>query len=178
MDLHTWITRQVDAAERVARDHEQPSPRWYYDALVHEIRDHDNDGTVALVHRGGTAQHMIRNDPAAVLRRCEADRRILTRHRVDPGAAATARAAACAGCGVEWVQDNCNPITDNINDCPELLDLAHAHGITPEILASLDRPQPDEPKSLAERYANGGILTPPITTSDVPEALRRARWQP
>jgi hypothetical protein len=64
----------------------------------------------------------------AVLRRCEADRRILARHRPWPGS------AYCDGCD----QD----LTTRIHDCPELLDLAHAHGITEEILAGLDRPQP------------------------------------
>lgn len=114
-----------------------------------------------------------------VRRRCEADRRILTRHRLDPDAANTARAAACDGCGVEWVQDYCDPNVDNLNDCPELLDLAHAHGITPDVLAGLDRPRPPEPDR------NSGYTmrvthwpTSAITTSDVPEALRGPRCKP
>lgn len=105
--------------------------------------------------------------------RCEADRRILARHRRDPDCLAW---AACKGCGNDdWGLPN----VDSVNDCPELLDLAHAHGLTDEILAGLDRPQPSELKPVfGDRYANGGILTPPITTSDVPEALRGTRWKP
>ena len=141
MDLHAWITQQVDATEAEA--------------------------------------HSVLIDPAPILRRCEADRRILARHRLDPAAANTTRAAACDGCGVEWVQDYCDPITETVNDCPELLDLAHAHGITPEILAGLDRPQPPEPKPTTGRLGLADILaTRPITTSDVPEALRGPRWKP
>ncbi|MFF0138516.1 hypothetical protein ACFYRN_19000, partial [Streptomyces sp. NPDC005227] len=76
--------------------------------------------------------------PAVVLRRCEADRRILARHRLDPDAVWN-QAAMCAGCGTYGEFDD--PETDNLNDCPELLDLGYAHGLTDEILAGLDRPQ-------------------------------------
>jgi len=142
MDLHAWITQQVDRTEAEA--------------------------------------HAMLVDPTPLLRRCEADRRILARHRLDPAAANTPRAAACDGCGGEWVQDYLEPFVDNLNDCPELLDLAHAHGITPDILAGLDRPQPPEPKPRdGRRLGLGDILaTPPITTADVPAALRGPNWKP
>ncbi|MGW4493765.1 hypothetical protein [Streptomyces sp. NPDC004376] len=121
-------------------------------------------------------------DPTPILRRCEADRRILARHRLDLYASGSPKlAAACEGCGVEWVQDDCEPFVDNLNDCPELLDLAHAHAITDTILAGLDRPQAPGPKSIDPgRYANGGILRAGtvITTSHVPAALRGPRWKP
>ncbi|WP_329215253.1 DUF6221 family protein [Streptomyces sp. NBC_01485] len=186
MDLHAWITQQVDRVEETARAVEDRSAPW--DGLwmadgnraVRTVNGH----VLFYRHKSsplkpGLADHVALNDPAAVLRRCEADRRILARHRLDPGAAGTDRAAACDGCGVEWVQDCCDPVTDNLNDCPELLDLAHAHGLTDEILTSLDRPQPPESKpSIRSRYANGGILTTPITTSDIPAALRGPHWKP
>ncbi|MGW4223018.1 hypothetical protein ACWEG1_06125 [Streptomyces bauhiniae] len=130
---------------------------------------------VALTEAEGRA---MLADPTPVLRRCEADRRILARHRTDPQAANTPRAAACEGCGVEWVQDYCDPITDNLNDCPELLDLAHAHGITPDMLAGLDRPQPPEPKPRTGPRLGHWLTTPPITTRDVPAALRGPHWKP
>lgn len=118
-------------------------------------------------------------DPTPVLRRCEADRRILARHAVDPSEAdSLTYATACRGCGTEGDCDD--PNTENINDCPELLDLAHAHGITPEILAGLDRPGPPESKPRdGRRLGLGDILaTPPITTADVPAALRGPNWKP
>lgn len=97
MNLHEWITRQVNETEA--------------------------EGRATLI------------DPAPILRRCEADRRILGRH-----AAASPECPECAGCGTAGYYDD--PVTENINDCPELLDLAHAHGITDATLASLDRPEP------------------------------------
>lgn len=133
MDLHAWITQQVDRDER-------PWPL-----------------------------------PDGVRRRLEADRRILARHRLDPD---VTYEPACKGCRTYGDQEL--SYTDNLNDCPELLDLAHAHGITPEILAGLERPQPPERKpTTGRRLGLGDILaTPPITTSDVPEALRGPRWKP
>ncbi|MEV6854709.1 hypothetical protein AB0M89_12980 [Streptomyces microflavus] len=147
MDLHTWITQQVDETEA--------------------------EGRAMLI------------DPTPILRRCEADRRILARHNVDPEASGSLMfATACHGCGTYGYCDD--PNTDNLNDCPELLDLAHAHGITPDVLAGLDRPEAPEQKRrgpvdpvLAGIFARTfGLPTPPITTSDVPEALRGPRWKP
>jgi hypothetical protein len=119
--------------------------------------------------------HAALYDPTAVLRRCEADRRVLGRHRLPepdewlyPG---------CAGCDTTGEFDD--PVTDNINDCPELLDLAHAHGITEADLAALDRPQRPEPTpGQQRRLRERARLTVPITTSDVPQALRGHRWKP
>lgn len=140
MDLHAWITQQVDHVERLIEENEFPPSQ--------------TDG---------------------VRLRCEADRRILARHRIDP--AFPAFAGACEGCGLDdWGLPN----IESVNDCPELLDLAHAHGITDDILASLDRPTAPEPQPRnARRLGLGDILaTPPTTTSDVPAALRGPRWKP
>jgi hypothetical protein len=149
MDLHAWITQQVDAAERSIEDDVLPS-----------------------------------DEAAVVLRRCEADHRILARHRLDPDQ--TAFTAACKGCDLDsWGLPN----TDNLNDCPELLDLAHAHGITDEILAGLDRPQAPEvkPRDNGERSLPDDAAyelritrypTQPISTSDVPAALRGTNRKP
>lgn len=110
MNLHEWITSRVDAIESLAN--EVKGGMW-----------------AAAEGPGGTAE--------TVLRRCEADRRILARHTLaGPG---HWMYPGCAGCGTEGEFDD--PVTDNLNDCPELLDLAHAHGITPEELAALDPPQ-------------------------------------
>src|SRR5690606_22258896 len=81
MDLHAWITQQVDRTEVEA--------------------------------------HAVLVDPTPLLRRCEADRRILARHNVDPAQSDSwLFAAACHGCGTEGDCDD--PVTDNLNDCPEL----------------------------------------------------------
>lgn len=179
MDLHAWITQQVDRVEETARAVEDRSAPWDGQWMADgNSAVRTLNGHVLFYRHGpdplkpGLADHVAQHDPAAVLRRCDADRRILSRHRRDPNCLAW---AACKGCGNDdWGLPN----VENQNDCPELLDLAHAHGTTSQILAELDRPQAPEPKPLAERYANGGILTPPITTSDVPAALRGPHWKP
>ena len=189
MDLHAWITQQVDRIEASARAELE------YRRVVFEPHDGGPalTGTVTGITQTpdglqlDIAQYGVEprdETPApvqsvtAVLRRCEADRRILARHRLDPAAIESIRATACDGCGVEWVQDYCDPITENIHDCPELLDLAHAHGITPDVLASLDRPQPPEPKPSTGPTLGHWLATPPITTADVPAALRGPHWKP
>ena len=188
MDLHAWITQQVDRAEALTKaatpgpwegvvDHHQRgevNASVWSDSLGYYITE-----TISSGERHEDDAHFIgANGPDVALRRCEADRRILERHHL-----ATEwtwqRDPACHGCGTQGDCDD--PVTDNLNDCPELLDLAHAHGITDEIRAGLDMPQmPPRPeaKQIASWYANGGTLTPPITTSDVPEALRGRRWKP
>lgn len=175
MDLHAWITQQVDRRQALAEaatpgqwegvvDHHQRgevNASVWSDKLSYYITEQITSGD----RHEADARHIGANGPDVALRRCEADRRILARHRVDSDCLAW---AACKGCGNDdWGLPN----VDNINRCPELLDLAHAHGITDEILAGLDQPQPGTPKQLWG-------ATVPITTSDVPEALRGPHWKP
>lgn len=145
MDLHAWTTQQVDTVEKRARACDATDWRHVFDGVI--------------------------VDSDTVLRRCEADRRILARHILDPD---VTYEPACKGCGTYGPMELAN--VDNLNDCPELMDLAHAHGITPEILAGLDRPQPPgpEPRKPARLWG----VTGAITTSDVPESLRGPRWKP
>lgn len=110
---------------------------------------------------------------ATALRRCEADRQVLARHHLDPD---VTYEPACKGCGTYGYNDLSN--VDNLNDCPELLTLAHAHGITPEQLARLDRPHaPERPTNSPPSVllAALGFATP---TSGVPAGLRGPNWQP
>jgi hypothetical protein len=106
--------------------------------------------------------------------RCEADRRILDRHRsVDDG-----YSVACEGCGTTGICDGY--AAETVNDCPELLDLGHAHGLTPEILTGLDRPQPPErtpaePGPLEQAVATAwsdAILGSLHANAAIPVALR------
>ncbi|MFF8100164.1 DUF6221 family protein [Streptomyces sp. NPDC016640] len=159
MDLHAWITQQVDERERIALKARED--------ILALLASGDVDNRFA-------ERHIAANDSAAVLRRCEADRRILARHRIDPHESAFP--ASCEGCGLDnWDLPN----TESVNDCPELLDLAHAHGITPAILASLDRPTPPEPKPRTGwRLGLGDILAPRTPMRDVPAALRGPHWKP
>lgn len=186
MDLHAWITQQVDRAEEAVRTGLEGR----------RVAFQPNDGgpTITGAITGVTqtpegsqftiAQYDVEPmstettpiQPAiATLRRCEADRRILARHRLDPD---VPWEPACKGCGTYSDMDLST--TDNVNECPELLDLAHAHGITNEILAGLDQPQPPEWKPRTDRRLGlvDILAARPITTSDVPEALRGPRWKP
>lgn len=138
MDLHEWITQRVEAVGHLARE--------------------AKDGFWAATESGsGTA--------ATVLRRCEADRRVLARHRQDM---TWYYSPACDGCGRTGDMDDA--ATEDINECPELLDLAHAHGITEAELAALDVPQtPPRPPSRPI------FVMARMTAEQVPASLRGER---
>lgn len=163
-DLHAWISQQVDAREALARRAVKIVGDWTYVPELQRILDRDY-----VIANTGSAygQHIAANGPAAVLRRCAADRKILERHSVDPALADDRLwATACNGCGSEG--DCWDPATENINDCPELLDLAWAHGMSAAIIATLDRPQSPEWPPAPRR---------PVPTSAVPAALRGPNWK-
>lgn len=146
-DLHGWITQQIDRIE-------------------HEQRDGKN-----VPDEQGRYHHTEFTCDPTVLRRCAADRKILARHRLNPDAY-WAEAAMCEGCGTEG--EMAYPRTENLNDCPELLDLAHAHGITPEILAGLDRPQEGERPDPVCFPISASTL---MQMSEVPPSLRGPNWK-
>ena len=180
-DLHSWTAQQIDKTEHQARlAAELQAPQWtcpstgVVDLGVDLISTGDRD----------VAYHIALHDPDNVLRRCAADRKILNRHRLDPDAHWSDR-TMCEGCGTtgdcDW------PVTGNLNDCLELLDLAEGYGLTPEILATLDRPQRGErpdpgpgfqmPEPIAEAY--GQMWVHVIGTRPVePRPTRTPRIQP
>ncbi|MGA4867592.1 hypothetical protein ACPB9J_33705 [Streptomyces lavendulocolor] len=178
-DLHGWITQQVDRVEAEAR------ARLIGAAVVLAPADGSRPltGTVTAVEQTVDGlQYVIEQQApapttgladvqvaAAILRRCEADRRILARHRLNPD---VTYEPACEGCGTYGYADL--PSVDNLSDCPELLDLAHAHGITDDILASLDRPQPPERQPYTPRPER---IWPTTLMTDVPPALRGPNWK-
>lgn len=196
-DLHGWIVQQIDETERLAHRAAELcgchplAPSWSF-----RDGDEPTDGRILVVDEphpslkrkigrkwNGSydglfmAEHIVRHDPAAVLRRCAADRRILARHRLDPNVTFE---PACEGC--RTYGDTALSWTDNLNECPELLDLAEAHGLTPEILATLDRPVPPpmperpEPRPPVDLKAWVSLMT--VTPAPiVPPALRGPNWK-
>ncbi|MEV6180167.1 DUF6221 family protein [Streptomyces sp. NPDC052015] len=175
-DLHGWITQQVDETQRIAEAAcGQGAGRWHHETGYHSGRVEDERGETVVYDEGAPleeeAAHIALHDPAAVLRRCEADRRILERHRLDPD---VHYEPACKGCGTYGDMEL--PETDNLNECPELLDLAHAHGLTPEILASLDQPVPPPMPERPEPGPGIRIGPPARSTRSVPAALRGPNW--
>ncbi|MFA0844363.1 DUF6221 family protein [Streptomyces rochei] len=150
MDLHAWITQRVDEVERTALKAREDIP-----ALL----------ASGDIHNRSAERHIAANAPVAVLRRCDADRRILARHRAWPGS------DYCDYCDAD--------LTTRLADCPELLDLARAHGITDEILAGLDRTQQPEPEPRHDgRLGLADILAPRTRMREVPPALRGPNWKP
>jgi hypothetical protein len=100
---------------------------------------------------------------------------VLARHRHDPESATWSNSPyPCRGCGFEGDCDD--PVTEHVNDCPELLDLANAHGITDDELAALDRPARPRREEAYTAISVRGL--PPTPTSDVPAALRGPNWKP
>lgn len=87
-----------------------------------------NEETVVETESGANgpsipvAEHIAHNDPARVLRETEAKLRIMARHK--PGNAELYGWAPnwCEGCGYEG--EASDPRTEDIDDCPEIRDLA------------------------------------------------------
>lgn len=178
MDLHAWITQQVDDAETAALQNLTGhrlaiQPDDSHLPISGVITDASQTGgelhlTLAQYDIPPTAPESAPLDTArAALRRCEADRRILARHQQ------WAQSGYCEACD----QD----LTTNLNDCPELLDLAHAHGLTAETLTQLDRPRAPEPKTQPGPHVDHWLPVPPQTvtiTANIPAALRGPNWKP
>ena len=145
-DLHGWILEQIGVREEAARDAtegpwfadhpegswgDDPGARLVGQGKILALFSNDNNGHLNV-------DHIALHSPDAVLRRCAADRKLLEIHKprgtdfgYDPN--------VCEGCGQEgYCQDW---VTEHANDCPVLLAVAEGYGLTPEILAGLDRPQ-------------------------------------
>ncbi|HZX38204.1 MAG TPA: DUF6221 family protein [Streptomyces sp.] len=147
-DLHGWIIEKITAAENTVRAAEKEhgrdwTTRWVQRGDYFEVTD-DLGLLVADQVQPSTAGLIAANDPQAILRRCAADRKLLTLHgprgtdwnssereRCDP--------YVCEGCGQEGICQDW--VTEHANDCPVLLAVAEGYGLTEEILAELDRPQ-------------------------------------
>ena len=75
-----WLREALDAAQRDAEAAARAFPEWDCDEFVKEIRDVPNAGTVAFIAVTEYGPHIVRNSPAAVLRRIAADRKTLDLH--------------------------------------------------------------------------------------------------
>ncbi|MFG3170548.1 DUF6221 family protein [Streptomyces sp. NPDC048200] len=148
-DLHGWITQQVDKVEAIARAADETLGE-----VLSQVEYVDK-------HTVADERHINLHAPAAVLRRCVADRKILSDHTSFGDGS-----VHCVGCGVDY---ETGPLVDNVNDCPTLLSLAEGHGLTEEQRAQLDRP---EAAPVVARPRG-----PIPDTSRVPAALRGPNWK-
>lgn len=168
-DLHGWITQQVDDREQLAelispggyapdewRIEPSRSGRWveivaYSRTNIEPAEAASREQAVALTQTGRNEHLLIAmHDPASVLRRCAADRKILAEHvpavdSWDP--------YACTGCG----SDDYGWNVDHTNDCPTLLALAEGYGLTEEQRAALDRPEPERPAATGPSLLPNGL---------------------
>lgn len=163
-DLHEWITQQIDEREQLVnlispggyapdewRIEPSRSGRWarlvaYSRTNIEppEAAVREDDQPVALVQTGRN-EHLLMamHDPAGVLRRCAADRKILADHA--PMGVSWSNYYACEGCGYDGADYCSEPNVGHVNDCPTLLATAGAYGLTEGQRAALDRPEKEQP---------------------------------
>lgn len=156
-DLVPQILAAIEETERLASaliSTVNPTTGEWVPAGPHgtEIRD-SRDHLVVKHSWPDEIAHIIRHDPAAVLRRCAADRRRLERHTPDTTGDGYFYCTTCGGGGkhefpVEW-------------PCEDLLDVADSYGVAPEShtvrgvdLSGIDLGEPSQ----AEQDRIAGIL--------------------
>jgi hypothetical protein len=153
-DLYGWILDQVAAREDVARaatagpweaeSHYVRGTREVVYSEVHPVAELEGNGDGGVLSEAD-ARHIALNGPADVLRRCAADRKLLTLHKprgVDWTADDREWAGnphVCEGCGQEGICQDW--VTEHANDCPVLLAVAEGYGLTETERAVLDRPR-------------------------------------
>ncbi len=136
-DLVEFLSARLDEDDEAARDAAGWDPTGSSRAAGLWRRDGINsviDSSDRLVIYGdgpaptdAQAEHIARHDPARVLREVEAKRRILAYHR-RPNESSWPQ--HCIGCGYAGPCDD--PITEDINDCPMLGDLAAVYSGHPD----------------------------------------------
>ena len=182
-DLHGWISQKIDEVEQRAQA--LPPWPWTFDADWEEVKAADGIAVADVFALSGrqlraTGEFIAANDPAAVLRRCAADRKILELHCYAGG---SYEPYACDGCG----HDDLGANVDHCNDCGTLQALAAGYGITDDEMAVLDRPEPERPASPGGKsalqvideflWAAAATRRSTTPTSVVPAALRGPNWK-
>ena len=131
--LDRVITARVDAALKTldladraeARRGRLPA-RWVFLANpatgAGEIRDADGGMIRARSAWPDEGRHIALNDPASVLRRCAADRKLIAEH-----GPFSATDLSCKGCGLDSHEEM---VTGYYEDCPVLCALAEGYGWT------------------------------------------------
>jgi hypothetical protein len=132
-DLLAWLETAIARRESVARV-ASPGPwipggigdyGWTVHTGIRSVETEDSE-----IGRAD-AKHIALNSPSAVLRRCAADRKLITLHNtpgnVFPDGSYLDDNRWCVGCG--YGNDG-EPLTSDVNDCPTLHALALGYGWT------------------------------------------------
>lgn len=122
-DLVEWLETAISKWEAAAKA-ASPGPwrRDYHAAFMHGVITADGHSLAggALIE-SRNVNHIALNDPAVVLRRCVADRKILQEHSAEPGWTTT-----CSTCSAR--SDDPYSWTHADFPCPTLLALAEGYG--------------------------------------------------
>jgi hypothetical protein len=112
--------RQREHSAHLAKS--EGGPEWGEDPFVYGVRDQTHTLAIRVrENRTSLLAHIALNDPASVLRRCAADRKLLALHR---GSMHSCPAADDTGYLDEWTQFGYN------DTCPVLRALAEGYGWT------------------------------------------------
>jgi hypothetical protein len=116
MNLREFVLKRLDADERTAHEAAEAIGNGEWGSGPLEVRS----ARLTLVAHTVVPDHIARHDPARVLRAVKGARNIASRHTNDP----TSRydALACIGCPTNETDGGYT--IDNIDECPELQDLA------------------------------------------------------
>lgn len=133
-DLVEFLKARVDENERAARA-VIPADLPDGGVWIHDGYCNISGPGFMIYNEGGhdekQSDHIATYDPARVLREVKAKRRIMARHARDPQWASLATMRdACMGCGVEGPNEW--PVTESLNECPELRDLALVYADHPD----------------------------------------------
>lgn len=136
-DLLAWLETAITERETAAREAcDGGEGRWHNgwcpDGELEEgetdsgcgVSDERDRTVVYDEGRPNKAQsvHIALNDPASVLRRCAADRKLIAEH-----GPFSDRDSACKGCGLDMIEEL---ITSYYQDCPVLVAIAEGYGWT------------------------------------------------
>ena len=129
-DLHGWITQQIDkTAHQAERAAELQALEWSCPSTG--VVDFGDD-LIATGDRD-VAYHIALNDPAAVLRRCAADRKILAEHAPQPDGSSSPDIQQCRTCSSSGDVDDWYQYLVPY-PCPTVLAVAEGYGF--------DQPEP------------------------------------
>lgn len=124
-DILAYLDRAITSRERTATEAAaEYGTKWYYDdgfVLARREDDMVATGSQDFLERK-PGEHIALHDPASVLRRCAADRKLIELHgplgHWDLG---------CKGCGFNNQEES---MVDHYQDCPVLRALAEGYGWT------------------------------------------------